>query len=92
MEPFIKINGRPYPYPKVGLGLIDVTFVSSARNANAQQNQILAAAVNLLQIIADKDMSVNISDKTIAVSAQRGGRQQGFPIYPAGDLLGLNGA
>ena len=34
MQPFIKINGHSYPYPKRGLGLLVGTVVDSARNTN----------------------------------------------------------
>lgn len=35
MQPFITINGHPYPQPKRGLSLIVSTIVDSARNTNA---------------------------------------------------------
>ena len=35
MQPFIKINGHPYPCPREGLGLRVATVVDAARNANA---------------------------------------------------------
>ena len=34
MASFIQINGRPYPSPRRGLGLVTATIVDSARNAN----------------------------------------------------------
>lgn len=36
MEPFIRINGNPYPYPARGLDFIVSTIVDSARNGNAE--------------------------------------------------------
>lgn len=35
MQPFIKINGNPYPWPKRGLTMRVATIVNAARNANA---------------------------------------------------------
>jgi hypothetical protein len=35
MQPYIKINGHPYPYPRRGLNMMVATIVDSARNANA---------------------------------------------------------
>ncbi len=32
MQPFIKINGHPYPFPRRGLSLLNATIVDSARN------------------------------------------------------------
>lgn len=34
MEPYIKINGNPYPYPRRGIDVQIATIVDSARNAN----------------------------------------------------------
>ena len=36
IEPMIYINGRPFPYPSVGMELIVATMVDSARNANGE--------------------------------------------------------
>ena len=65
-------------------------IANGVAQANMSQNQILATAVSLLQVIASKDMSVQIGDKDIAVAADRGRRQRGFEIYPDGDMFSLN--
>ena len=36
MEPFIKINGNPYPQPRRGLNLLDATLVDSGRNSDGE--------------------------------------------------------
>jgi len=58
--------------------------------AQMATNALLKQAVKLLSTIADKDLSVVLGDRDIHVAAQRGARQQGFPIYPDGDNFALN--
>ena len=36
MEPFIKINGHPYPTPRRGLNMMVATIVNSGRNADGE--------------------------------------------------------
>ena len=36
MQPFIKINGNPYPTPRRGLNMMVATIVNSGRNADGE--------------------------------------------------------
>lgn len=62
---------------------------SGVAQGQSEQNSLLREQNGILRALLEKETSIRIGDKDIAVAADRGNRQRGFNIYPAGDNFSL---
>ena len=62
---------------------------SGVASANSEQNQLLMEQNQLLRALLAKDPTVRLDNKSIAVAAERGKQEQGYPLYPGGGDLAL---